>query len=140
MDEITSLLIPFISIVIFASMIDMIAQAIEFIIEKLPRFPDRLEQPIAYVVVVIISFLICWQGNFDLFRYLDIHFNYVWQGWLMTAFVISGGSTFVRYKFGLIEKIPSGISNVRVNFSNMFKSDVDKKKDNNDENPPKPTI
>ncbi len=133
MQEIISLAIPFIAIAIFATMIDIITQAIEIATERVPKMPDYLGSFTTYLVVLIISFLICWQGRFDLFKYLAIEFQQPWQGWLFTALVISGGSSFVRKKFGLINDIPSGIYGIRTTFVNLFDSDVEKRDSKKDD-------
>ena len=122
MQEIVSLAIPFIAIAIFASMVDSLVQALEYLLQKISGFPDYLENVAAYFTVFLISLLVCWQGEFDLFVYLNIKFQQAWQGWLMTALVISGGSSFVRYKFGLIKEIPSGVYGLSANLSNVFKN------------------
>ena len=122
MQEIVSLAIPFVAIAIFASMVDSLVQALEHLFQKIPGFPDHLENVAAYLLVFLISLVVCWQGRFDLFVYLNIKFQEAWQGWLMTALVISGGSSFVRYKFGLIKEIPSGVYGLTANLSNVFKS------------------
>ena len=122
MQEIVSLAIPFIAIAIFASMVDSLAQALEYMFQKISGFPDYLENVTAYILVFLLSLVVCWQGEFDLFVYLNVKFQEVWQGWVMTALVISGGSSFVRYKFGLIKEIPSGVYGLTANLSNVFKN------------------
>lgn len=112
MDQIVSLIIPFVALAIISVMIDKFTLFLESVMEKVPRLPDYFEWPVAYIIVLAVSLLICWQGRFDLFSYLNIHFLYDWEGWLMTALVISGGSTFVRTSFNVVDSIPMGIRSV----------------------------
>lgn len=120
--EIISLIIPFIALAILSVMIDKLTLVLEGVMHKIPRLPDQFEWWIAYVIVAILSFIVCWQGNFDLFAYLDIYFNYKWQGWLMTALVLSGGSAFVRTNFSMIEAIPAVLGGVTTTVKGFFKS------------------
>lgn len=117
--EVVSLIIPFIALAILSVMIDKLTLVIEGIMHKIPGFPDRFEWWAAYVIVAIISFIICWQGGFSLFMYLGINFKYAWEGWLMTALVLSGGSAFVRSNFAMIESIPSILSGVTATVTNF---------------------
>jgi hypothetical protein len=105
MDAIIQLIIPFVALAILSAMIDKFTLFLESIMHRIPGLPDKFEWWIAYVIIVILGFIVCWQGSFDLFDYLDLHFAYMWEGWLMTALVISGGSAFVRTNFSLIEAI-----------------------------------
>ncbi|MTI82761.1 MAG: hypothetical protein FH756_02445 [Firmicutes bacterium] len=112
MDQVVSLVIPFIALAIISVMIDKFTLFLEGVMEKVPGLPDYFEWPVAYIIVLTVSLLFCWQGRFDLFSYLDINFLYDWEGWLMTALVISGGSAFVRTSFNVVDSIPMGIGSV----------------------------
>ena len=136
MEDIISLAIPFIAVAIAATIVDVIMSNLEEAMGRIPLMPDYLSLPAAYSVVLALSYYFCWQGDFNLFSYLDVSFNYDWQGWLMTAFVISGGSKFVREKYSLIGKIPSGIYGLRKNVSQAIKGDPVKEDDKDN----RPTI
>ena len=99
MEQIILLIIPFIALAILSVMIDKFTLFLEAIAHKIPGLPDKFEWSLAYGLVFLSSFLVCYQGNWDLFAYLDFHFNYAWQGWALTALVVSGGSAFVRTQF-----------------------------------------
>jgi hypothetical protein len=107
MDEVLYLVTPFIVIVLLSLIIDKFMFIIQEVIHKIPYLPDKLEGCIAYNLILALSFLICWQGNFDIFKYLGIDFKYAWEGWLLTSGIISGGSQFVKLSFGMINEIPS---------------------------------
>lgn len=112
MYEVVNLIIPFIALVFFSVMIDKLVLVFEAFINRVSFFPDYIEWYIAYVLIFIIAFIICWQGNWSFFSYLDINFNYEWEGYALTALVISGGSTFVKVGFTMIETIPTSIQGV----------------------------
>ncbi|MEG6615406.1 hypothetical protein V6C27_03040 [Peptococcaceae bacterium 1198_IL3148] len=112
MDQVIELIIPFIALAILSVMIDKFTLFLEAAMNLIPGLPDKFEWPVAYVLVLAAGYVVCWQGNYDLFAYLNINFNYSWQGWLMTALVISGGSAFVRSSFGVVDAIPTGIGGV----------------------------
>lgn len=132
--EVVALIIPFIALAILSVMIDKLTLVIEGIMNKIPGFPDRFEWWAAYSIVAIISFIICWQGSFSLFIYLGIHFKYAWEGWLMTALVISGGSSFVRSNFVMIESIPTVLSGVTATVANFVAKGKSNKEQNNVDN------
>lgn len=117
--EIISLIIPFIAISVISLMVDELVKILEEIMHKIPYLPDQFEKSIAYFFVLIIAFVICWQGNFDFFAYLGLTFL-PWQGWLTTAMVISGGSPFVRKAFSMIETIPGNIAGVTTSIKNKI--------------------
>lgn len=109
MDNVVSLIVPFIALAILSVMIDKFTLFLEGVMKLIPGLPDRFEWPVAYALVLAAGYIVCWQGSFDLFAYLDIFFRHPWQGWLMTALVISGGSTFVRTSFSMIDAIPVSV-------------------------------
>lgn len=105
LDGLMDLIIPFIALAIISLMIDKFTLFLEGLVKRIPFLPDQFDWWVAYLIVLTMAFLVCWQGNFDLFWYLHIHFAYPWEGWLMTALIISGGSSFVRTNFTLIDSI-----------------------------------
>ena len=109
MEDVISLIIPFIALAILSVMIDRFTLFLEAVVKYIPLLPNRFEWPFAYGIVLGTGYLVCWQGHFDLFAYLAIHFRQEWQGWLMTALVISGGSAFVRTSFSVIDNIPMSV-------------------------------
>jgi len=123
MNEIVNLIIPFIACAILSVMIDKATLVLEAIMHRIPKLPDHFEWHVSYIVVLLISYLVCWQGQFSLFSYLEFEFQIEWQGWFMTALFISGGSAFVRTNFGLIEAIPVNMGGV----TSIFKRFMNKK-------------
>lgn len=114
------LIIAFISVAILSVMIDKFTLFLEGVISRIPGFPDKFEWWFAYALIVGIGFLVCSEGHFSLFAYLQFEFNYDWEGYLLTSLIISGGSTFVRSQFGLISEIPSSIGGVTTTFRRLF--------------------
>lgn len=114
------LIIAFISVAILSVMIDKFTVFLEGVMAKLPGLPDRFEWSFAYALIVGIGFLVCSEGHFSLFAYLQFNFNYDWQGYLLTSLIISGGSTFVRTQFGMINEIPSSIGGITTTFRRLF--------------------
>ncbi|MDK2820985.1 MAG: hypothetical protein PWP31_950 [Clostridia bacterium] len=86
----------------------------------IPGLPDSFEWPVAYIFVLATGYIVCWQGNYDLFAYLDINFRQPWQGWLMTALVISGGSAFVRNSFDVVDNIPASLGGITSTIKKIF--------------------
>lgn len=117
---VTSLIIPFVAICIVVVMVDRLAMAIESIIHKIPYLPDKLEGPIAYAVVFLASYVICWRGGFNFFASLNFTFRHEYEGWLMTALLISGGSSFVKASFGMMSNIPQVVSGVYSTITSFF--------------------
>jgi len=106
----SSLLIPFIALIIVAVMIDKFTLVLQHIIKKVPFLPDEFEKPIAYLIVFAVSFLVCWRGHFCLFTYLGFSFNHAYEGWIMTSLVISGGSAFLNESFDRMGNMPGILS------------------------------
>jgi hypothetical protein len=112
LDQIIDLVIPFIALAILSVGIDKLTLVLEGIMHKIPKLPDKFEWTIAYIIVLGISYLVCWQGDFKLFAYLNLNFKYEWEDWFLTALIISGGSAFVRTNFIMIDNIPSVIRGI----------------------------
>lgn len=121
MEQVVSLIIPFIALSILSVMIDRFTMVLEDFMHMIPGLPDKLEASFAYVLVLIISFAICYYGDFDLFIYLDIEFIHRWIGYLMTSLIISGGSYYVRHNFNTINEIPSALSGILGAACSIFK-------------------
>lgn len=119
MEQIVNLIIPFIALAILSVMIDKFTLFLEGIMNKLPHFPDKFEWWSAYAVVLIFSTVICWQGDFRFFDYLNLYFP-MWLDYLMTGLVISGGSAFVRTQFSMIDAIPASVIGITASFKRML--------------------
>lgn len=119
MEEVISLIIPFIALALISVMTDRLTMVLEAIMKKVPKLPDSFEWWIAYFIVLGISYVVCDEGNFDLFLYLHLTFSHPWEGYLLTALVLSGGSSFVRTQFTMIDKIPSVLSTIMSSIKNM---------------------
>ncbi|MBO8136818.1 MAG: hypothetical protein H0Z40_01570 [Desulfotomaculum sp.] len=120
MEEVVELIIPFIALAILSVMIDKFTLFLEGVMKLIPGLPDSFEWPVAYIIVLAVGYVICWQGNYDLFAYLNINFRQPWQGWLMTALVISGGSAFVRSSFDVVDNIPASLSGLTATIKKIF--------------------
>ena len=107
MGELIDLAIPFIIIIIIGSIVDSLTKMLEFIIHKIPNLPDEFEWYIGYAIVFTFSFFIASNGGFNFFEYFGLVFKDVWVGHVLTAFVISGGSNFIKNQFALLENLPS---------------------------------
>lgn len=117
--EVIALIIPFVAIAVISIMADRLTMVLQAIMNRIPKLPDKFEWWIAYFIVLGISYLVCMEGNFDLFAYFNMHFRYSWEGWLLTALVLSGGSSFVKTQFNMIDSIPGVISGVTTTIKNI---------------------
>lgn len=118
MDQIINLIIPFITLAILSVMIDKFTLFLEGVMHKIPKLPDVFEWWVAYFLVLGFSTVVCWQGDFRFFDYLNLYFP-MWLDYLMTGLVISGGSAFVRTQFSMIDSIPSAVMGVTSSFTRM---------------------
>lgn len=114
-----NLLIPFFTLCFAVVLIDRFTVFLETIINKVPLLPDKFEPTIAYITVFAISYLFCWRGHFDFFQYLNLTFNYSFEGWILTALLLSGGSSLVKNSFNIITQIPSSISYITSTISGL---------------------
>lgn len=106
-----SLAVAFIATALLVVMVDQMTRMIK---EVLP-FPAKVEAVITYIILCGISSVVCWQGDFDLFRYLNFTWQHPWEGWVLTGTLIAGGSSLLVKQFkvvGLIPSIISGVSSV----------------------------
>lgn len=102
----SSIAIAFIATALLVVMVDQMTRIIK---EVLP-FPARVESVITYIVLCGIASAVCWQGDFDLFRYLDFTWQHEWEGWMLTGALIAGGSSLLVKQFHVVGLIPSIIS------------------------------
>jgi hypothetical protein len=91
-------------------MVDKFALVLQQGMKKVPFLPDQFETPIAYLIVFAASFTACWRGHYSLFEYLDFTFAHEFEGWILTALVISGGSAFLRESFDTMNSLPGILS------------------------------
>ncbi len=120
-----NLIVPFVAIALLSVMIDRFTLFLEGIMKRIPKLPDKFEWWFAYILVLGVSFVICWQLDFQIFRYLGLEAQYSWVDWLLTSLIISGGSTFLKNQFNLINDIPS-ILNISSSFKRMISSNAKK--------------
>lgn len=118
----SSLLIPFISLCILSVLVDKLTMVLEEIMKKIPWLPNSFWGPVAYFIVFLSSLLVCWRGDFNFFASLNFSFHHKWEGWFMTALLISGGSAFVKTSFGMINNVPQAVSNVMSTVGGFFSS------------------
>jgi hypothetical protein len=120
MEDILYLATPFIALILLSVMIDKLTIVIERIMFLIPKFPDRFEWSFAYIIIVGISYYIASEGDFDILSHLGLTFNYTWQGYLITAIAISGGSCFVRTSFDMINTMPSVLGGMKSHIRNII--------------------
>lgn len=104
----SSIAVAFIATALLVVMVDQMTRIIKAILP----FPDKVESVITYIVLTAIASVVCWQGDFDLFRYLDFAWKHEWEGWLLTGTLIAGGSSLLVKQFRVVGLIPSVISGV----------------------------
>jgi len=100
--------VAFIATALLVVMVDQMTR----IIKEILPFPARVESVITYLVLSGIASVVCWQGDFDLFGYLDFTWQYPWEGWVLTGALIAGGSSLLVQQFKVVGLIPSVISGV----------------------------
>lgn len=125
-----SLVIPFIVLALLSVMIDRFTLVLQGIMHKIPFLPNKFEWWIAYFIILASGYTVCWQLDFALFRYFSLEAANVEFDWLLTALIISGGSSFLRAQFSMIESVPS----VLYNLSSTFRKFVPSSKSNQTEN------
>lgn len=104
----SSIAVAFIATALLVVMVDQMTRIIKAILP----FPDKVESVITYIVLTGIASVVCWQGDFDLFGYLDFTWKHEWEGWLLTGTLIAGGSSLLVKQFRVVGLIPSVISGV----------------------------
>lgn len=112
MDMFTTLAVAFIGVCILVVMIDQIMIFLQTLLAKIPALPDEFEWYISYAMVVFMSYIVVWRSHFSFFEYLNFEFNHDWEGYLLTAIMISGGSVFIKKQWDLMNYIPTGIFSI----------------------------
>ena len=102
----SSIAIAFIATALLVVMVDQITR----IIKEILPFPPKVEAVITYFVLSGIASAVCWQGDFDLFRYLNFTWQYPQEGYALTGALIAGGSSLLVKQFKVVGLIPSIIS------------------------------
>lgn len=116
MEQIIDLLIPFIVLSILSVMSDVLIRWLEAVMRAIPGIPDKFEWWIAYVIIFGVGYFVCWQLDYGLFTYFGLTAKYPPLDYVLTALIISGGSSFVRTQFGVINEIPSALQGVSAFF------------------------
>jgi len=114
-NNVVDLIIPFTVLAMISLGAEQATSFLEILMRKIPRLPNYFEWYIAYIIVVFFGFVFCHEANWSLFDYLDVHFNYDWQGYIFTSLLLSSGSSGVRKVFSMIEAIPSNIGGIKGN-------------------------
>lgn len=120
MESIIELVVPFIVLSILSVMSDVLTRWLEAVMRAIPGVPDKFEWWIAYVVIFGVGYFVCWQLDYGLFTYFGLHAKYPPLDYILTALIVSGGSSFVRNNYGVINEIPSILSGVSSVFRNPF--------------------
>ena len=121
MEQVVYLVIPFLVLSLYSLIIDRFLIIFEMILHKIPGLPDHLEGHIAYFLVLGISYLLCFYSNFRFFSYLDIEFVYLELDYLVTACLISGGSSFIRKAFDTTNSMPGFLGGIASSIKSIFK-------------------
>lgn len=129
----TTLIIPFISICILSLLVDRFTLFLQEIMKKISWLPNKFDITIAYLLVFICGFIVCWRGNFDFFISLNFSFKHNYEGWLMTSLLLSGGSKFIRSSFTMMNSIPQVISNVYSSVGSLLDSTTNQTEEINTE-------
>lgn len=111
----SNIALAFIAVALLVVMVDQITKVLEGIMKRIPFLPDAFEWTIAYIILLGIASVVCWQGRFDLFVYLNFNWHYKWEGYLLTGALVAGGSSLLVKQFkvmGLIPSIVSGVSSM----------------------------
>lgn len=122
-ESVSTLIIPFIALCILSVMVDRITLMLEEVMRKISWLPNQFWGPVAYAIVFAAGFLVCWRGSFDFFTNLNFSFHHPWEGWILTAILLSGGSAFVKSSFGMINNIPQAVSSVCSTIGGFFNGD-----------------
>jgi hypothetical protein len=131
-----ALIVPFIALCFLSVMVDRAVLVLEEVMHRIPWLPNKFWAPVAYLIVFVAGYVICWRGNFCFFTSLGFAFNHACEGWLMTALLISGGSTFVKQTFGIVNSIPQAVSMVYGFFSSPTSTTTTPGTSSNPELPP----
>lgn len=107
MEQIISLVIPFILLIIFGQMTDRLTVFLEELMNPIPWLPDKIESKLAFLILAGIGFVICWEFQFNLFGYLNHPGRHDYIGYLGTALILAGGSSFIKQSFDTMNGIPS---------------------------------
>lgn len=102
----SNIAIAFIATALLVVMVDQMTK----IIKEILPFPPKVETVITYLVLCGIATVVCWQGDFDMFRCLNFNWQYPWEGWLLTGTLIAGGSSLLVKQFKVAGLIPAIIS------------------------------
>lgn len=108
--------IAFIAVALLVVMVDQVTRVLQAIMSWIPYLPDHFEMPIAYVILVALATVVCWQGNFDLFTLLGFSWKQEWQGWVATGAIMAGGSSLLGKQFKMVGLIPGIISGMASTF------------------------
>jgi hypothetical protein len=121
MEELVALAQPFIAIIILSAIVDSMTSILERIMKYVPGLPDQFEWYVGYAIVLLFSYFITLEGNFDFFAHFGFNFNEEWEANLMTALIISGGSNFLMKQFTLLENLPSILSEFKSTLTKVGK-------------------
>lgn len=116
MEEVIALIVPFVALSILSVMVDYFTRWVEKIMHMIPKLPDHLEWWVAYVLVFGVGYFVCWQLDFGLFTYMGLTAKFQPLDYILSALIISGGSSLVRTQFGVLNELPSALQGVNAFF------------------------
>jgi hypothetical protein len=117
MNDVVSLIIPFIVLVIFGTMVDRITSFVEGIMKPIPYLPNSLGKEVAFLILVALGYLVCWEFDYNLLAYLNHPGRSIWAGYLFTAIILSGGSGYLKQNFDNMDALPNVLNGI----SGMFR-------------------
>jgi hypothetical protein len=104
--------LAFVMLFILSKMVDKAVLFLEYILKYIPRLPDKIEAPIAYILVTGLSYIACWRFNFSIFSAFGYPTVDLYEGWIGTALVLSGGSKFMREISENLDYLPGFLSTI----------------------------
>jgi hypothetical protein len=121
MNEVVFLIIPFIVLVLFGTMVDRLTQFIEGIMKPIPFLPNALSKELAFILLVLVGFGVCWEFDFNLLAYLNHPGRNAYAGYIFTAVLISGGSSYLKTNFENMDALPGILGGLTTTVSRYFK-------------------
>ena len=102
------LILAFLTLVFFTPLIDGVVMFLERVMLHIPKLPNNFGARVSFVITVGVAYCLCWRAGFDFYAHLGNSFTQQ-EGWLVTALLLSGGTTALKRHFDLANLIPVGI-------------------------------
>lgn len=118
----TAVALAFVTLTILTVMVDRWTFWTQGIVKLIPFLPDRLHWTCGYALAFGASLGVCWRLHFDLFDALGLSSTTQWDGYVLTALIMSGGSSFLAVQYKALDTIPGVVRGVMSTFTSMFNS------------------